>query len=61
MQRSPDIRANIASMLQSAARIAKMFRLGKELEIASCVGNPILQRTAWWIGAPPCFFRVCES
>jgi len=32
MQRSPDIRAYIAPMLQSAARIAKKFRLRKDPE-----------------------------
>ena len=61
MQWSPDIRAHIASMLQSPARIAKNFRLKKELEMPLSVDNPILQRSAWRIGAPPCFFRVCES
>jgi hypothetical protein len=61
MQWSPDIRAHIASMLQSPPRIAKNFRLRKKLEMAPSVGISILQRTDHLIGALVCASPVCES
>ena len=61
MQRAPDIRADITPMLQSPARIAKIFRLRKDLGMALSVAISTLQPTDQLIDALLCAIGVCES